>query len=96
MNNLELCSISRADDRVGICFQGTAALHETILARLLDQGYVSYAQMLTPNDDEGIQYIFTTMPVAGLIELLRGYFGIVEDMSPSGSPLDLESLFDLD
>jgi hypothetical protein len=90
MNNLELCSISRADDRVRICFQGTAALHDTILARLLDQGYVSYSAMRKPNDDEGFQYIFTTMPEAALIELLLLCFETVEDMSPSESSLDFD------
>lgn len=86
-----LCTVSKAEDRVGICFWGPGILHSQVLVALMKAGYEASPEFFDDSDDdESLQYIWTTMPIPALMPLLSKFFKIVDDLTPKGWSFDQE------
>lgn len=77
-----LCSYSKDGERVGVCFQGPKKLHDLVGTALLEAGYGAEPVFTNDSsDDEGLNYIWTTMPIFRLIPFLEQFFDLVEEMT---------------
>ena len=77
------CTVSPQDDRARICFQGSWVLQADLMVEILEAGFPTSTDLF--EDDFGLRFISTTMPIPALVLLLSRFFDLVEDLSPDAS-----------